>query len=87
MLFATKLLFNDWYIQKKPYLEVWRDQNCSTPPTAHTITFISLLWVVVYTLGEYKFFHPGDFWNSIKNLSKSQIFLIFEGLKNIKILA
>ena len=34
------------------------------PPTAHTNIFFPSLWAAVYTLGEYKFFHPGFFWNS-----------------------
>ena len=45
---------------------------------AHTYVIFPLLWAAVYTLGEYKFFHQGDFWNSIKNLSKTQFFPFFE---------
>ena len=36
------------------------DQNYSTPLTAHIIAYISILWVVVYILNEYNFFHQGD---------------------------
>jgi len=42
---------------------------------------------MVYTFGEYKFFHEEDFGNTIRNLPKSLFFLFLRDFQNAQISA